>query len=190
MSRYGILGVLVVIVGVLLQGCAFEERMATGEPIYIEGVSREAVFSAAEAVLGEMSFTIEKSDIDAGVITTSSLRGGQFFEFWRNDNAGTRGVVESNIHSIQRAVELGISNLNGKVLVKCDVKVHRLSIPEKGFAGTSDAAGMFTTGGGGMQTLELNKEQRKQMAWIDVGADAELESRILELIRMKAKERI
>jgi len=124
--------------------------------------------SVSEDVLSRMGFTVEKADAGKGYIRTRPLRGGQFFEFWRKDNASARLLAESSIHSIQRTVELNITEGDNGVQVECDVAV---------------AANMFTASSTSLQRLTINPEQARRMEWIELGSDPALETRILEMIQ-------
>ena len=121
--------------------------------------------SAAEDVLTSMQFVIEKSDLVSGLIRTKPLRGSQFFELWRSDNVSAKSTAEANLHSIQRTVQLTISEQGNRVCVKCDVEVQRLS--------------------SGMQRLALNEKQQEEMSWIDLGGDPGLERKILQRLKNK-----
>ena len=146
---------------------------------------KELAMSAAEDVLSEMLFVIEKHDPQAGVVRTRPLTAAQFFEFWRNDNVEPQTAAQANLQSLQRTVEINISEQNNSISVECQVRVRRLSIPEKEFASVSQAANMFTVGDASLQKLQINEEQQEKMAWIDIGSDHALENKILTLIQKR-----
>ncbi len=167
-----------------LTGCSSQQVAAPG-PLSVAGANKTRVMSVAEDVLTQMHFTVEKADIEKGYIRTRSLRGGQLFEVWRKDNASASQLAEANFHSIQRTVELNITESDAGVQVKCDVGVRRLSLPENDHATRSRAARMFTASSTGMQRLTVNEEQAQRMEWIELGRDPALETRILQLIQRR-----
>jgi len=145
----------------------------------------------AEGVLAEMYFTIEKADIHNGLIRTRPLPGAQFFEFWRSDNIGTRNTIEANLHTIRRTVTLNISQQNPpgddrhriELRINCDVHVQRLSLPVRQVNSSANVYGIFSQSSPSLQRLKLNPEQAKQIEWIDLGRDSQLEEEILKRIK-------
>ena len=129
---------------------------------------------AAQDVLTDMGFRIDKYDVDAGVITTLPLTGGQFFEVWRGDNASSFSAAEANLHSIKRVVELTFAPSEGQLCMLCDTRIKRLSLPEKEVAGTTGTRSLFTKSSSQLMAVRLNPAQERQMAWIDMGSDAAL----------------
>ncbi len=168
----------------VLAGCSSQQVAAPG-PLSVAGANKTRVMSVAEDVLTQMRFTVEKADVEKGYIRTRPLRGGQLFEIWRKDNVSAGQVAEANLHSIQRTVELNITESDAGVQVKCDVGVRRLSLPENDHATRSRAASMFTASSTSLQRLTVNPEQAQQMEWIELGPDPALETRILQLIKRR-----
>lgn len=180
--------ILIVMVLLLyLTGCAPTQQITLDEPLLLPNAEKDLAMRTAQDVLAEMLFIIEKYDPQAGVIRTSPLTAAQFFEFWRHDNVGPQTAALANFHSMQRIVQINVSEKDNNVFVDCQVRVRRLSIPEKEFAAVSQAASMFTTGSISLQRLELNDEQKEKMAWIDLGPDHALEHKILTLIQERFK---
>jgi len=152
------------------------------------------VMEIAEDVLTDMYFTIDKLDPNSGFIKTRPLPGAQFFEFWRSDNIGSTNWINSNLHSIRRTVEVNISQQappflpsqeNRGVDINCVVKIQRLSLPARQVVSSARAYEMFSRSSPALQTLQLNPEQERKMAWIDLGTDTELETEILKRIENK-----
>ena len=167
-----------------LAGCASQQVAAPG-PLSVAGSNKTRVMSVAEDVLTRMRFTVEKADAEKGYIRTKPLRGGQLFEVWRKDNASAGQLAEANLHSIQRTVELNITESDAGVQVICDVGVRRLSLPENDHVTRSRAGSMFTASSTRRQRLTVNPEQAQQMEWINLGPDPALETRILQLIKRR-----
>jgi hypothetical protein len=165
-------------------GCARQQASAP-PPLKIRNMSKANVVAAAEDVLTRMHFAIEKADADAGYVKTRPLRGGQWFEFWRSDNASAYQGAQANVQSLQRTAEVNVSEIPGGVRVDCAVSVRRLSLPENDQVTMSRAAAMFTTSTGSLQRLEVNPDQAAGMEWIDLGPDGALAARILERIQKR-----
>jgi len=199
----------------LLAGCADPVRGPKGkasngaeqqhkvvERICVPNSDKSAAMQIAEDVLGEMHFTIEKSDADPvrgpkgkasngaepGLIRTRPLAGAQFFEFWRNDSVGAFNWSEANLHSIRRTVELDISEQAGQVCIGCNVEVQRLSLPERQVS-KGRAYEMFSESDASIQQLKLHSEQQQDMAWVDLGNDSKLGTEILKRIEKRTTTR-
>ena len=183
MKKQWILLVLSLACG-FLTGCT-EKQMATPEPKCLSSVDTNSAMKSSELVLIGMNFVIDKLDTNLHVMTTKPQSGSQFFELWRKDNVGGYNMAQSNLHSIQRTVELGFNEIQGQVCIVCTVKRERLSIPEKQIDSAARAYSLYTTGNESMQNLTLNEEQEKKMEWIDVGRDSRLEKVILDKIDKK-----
>jgi len=168
---------------VLLAGCAKQQQYGQNSgSVYVTNATIPDAIKTTEAVLGRMHFIIEKSDANAGILRTRPLAGAQFFELWRSDNVGSFNFAESNIQSIRRVVELNFSRRDTKLLISCDVKTQRLSLPEHQVTSSTQAYRMYSLSTTSMQTLKLSPEQKKEMAWIDLGRDEKLAGVILEQI--------
>ena len=161
------------------------------------GIGTADMMEVAEDILRSMHFTIEKADVlrksakgrltaesqgQSGFIRTRPLPGAQFFEFWRSDNVGTDNTLAANLHTIRRTVTLNISQQDRKLRIGCEVQAQRLSLPERQVNSSARVYGMFSLSSPSLQRLKLNPEQKKEMAWIDLGRDSQLETEILKRI--------
>ena len=151
--------------------------------------STQHVMEVAEDVLTGMYFTIEKADVDSGLIRTRPLPGAQFFEFWRSDNVGADNALAANLHSIRRTVTINISHV-GAVRepprrIGCEVQTQRRSLPERHLSSSARVYGMFSQSSPLLQRLKLNPEQKRKMAWTDLGRDSRLEAEILKRIETR-----
>lgn len=164
----------------MLTGCAQQQHQEVVEQICLPEKQKPKVMQAAEDILAQMHFTIDKSDAEKGIIRTKPLPAAQSFEFWRSDNVGSFNSTEANLHSIRRTAELSISRQAGQLCISCDVKVQRLSLPERDITGSGRAYEMFTRSKQSIQVLELHPEQEKDVAWIDLGSDKQLATEILK----------
>lgn len=193
----------------LWTGCVSRTATSPAEPnapavavqtLCEEGVTTAEVIQSAQNVLTRMHFAIEKLDTEQGVIKTRPLRGAQVFEFWRRDNASTFDSEEANIQSVRRTVELRVSSktvdpkpeaggarslqppASSLLCLECTVSVQRLSVPENEIAGTSEAYRIHSRSTPTLQRIDLSPQQRRAMAWIDLGEDRDLAARILDRV--------
>jgi len=153
-------------------GCSQPQRGETSEPLCLTGLDRQVAFSTAEDVLGRMNFTIAKSDIEQGIIRTRPLPGAQWFEFWRGDSTGGFNAAEASLHSIRRTVEI---NIDSQLCISCNTKVERLC--------TTDDGRPFASLTMTLDTSSLLS--RPSSAWVDLGPDVKLETKILNKIKQR-----
>ena len=190
-------------------GCASRPPRSVDEPnapcppvqMFCEdGVTTAEVVEAAEYVLTRMHFAIEKLDAEQGIVKTRPLRGAQFFEFWRSDNAGSYACAEANLQSVRRTVGLRVNNeavdrrpeaggayslqpaASNLLCLECVVSVQRLDLPESEIAGTSEAYQVRSRSTAALQRIEISPQQRRTMTWIDLGEDRDLAARVLDRI--------
>ncbi len=179
-----ICGLWSVVCGLLLAGCAEQQQYGAAKPIRVENIDKLQVMEAVEDVLVKMHFTIDKANADDGFIRTKPLLGAQFFELWRSDNVGTGNWLSSNLHSIRRIVELNINEQDKDLDINCDVKIYRLSLPERENR-SAHAYDLFSTSSSTVQRIQLHPEQKADMAWIDLGKDEQLAAEILKRIEQQ-----
>jgi len=169
----------------IVAGCAEPYRNETVEQICPAGIDKQQAMQIAEDVLGKLHFTIAKYDAELGVIKTRPLTGAQFFEFWRKDNVGSFNSAEANLHTIRRIAELNINQQDTLLCIRCNVNAQRLRLPEREIRSRARAYDMFSQSGSSRQRLKLNPEQKRDMAWIDLGSDTKLATVILKRIENK-----
>ncbi len=171
----------------ILTGCAQPEHKQVVGQICLQDTQKQKAMQMAEDVLDRMNFTISNADTEQGIIRTKPLPAAQSFEFWRSDNVGSFNATEANLHSIRRTAELQISSQGDRLCINCDVKVQRLSIPERQITTSGRAYEIFTSSRQSIQMLELHPEQKESMAWINLGDDKQLATEILKQIEKKLK---
>ena len=191
MSTYRLYKYTLMTCALIAAGCS-QQNLAPlrvkvqGSALYVErdqGMGTADLMEVAEDVLARMYFTIDKADVDSGLIRTRPLPGAQFFEFWRSDNAGADNALAANLHTIRRTVTLDISLQGQELRIGCNVQAQRLSLPERqDTSSTTRIYGMFSQSDSSLQRLKLNPEQKEEMAWIDLGSDKRLEAEILKRI--------
>lgn len=173
-----------------LAGCAKQQQFKTLDQICIAIPEHGApdtghVMQAAEDVLVRMHFTIDKAEAESGYIKTRPLAGAQFFELWRKDNVGAFNATEANLHTIRRTVELNITQQGEQLCIDCDVNVQRLNMPQREAISTTRVYDIFSESKSSIQKLKLNPEQKKAMAWVDLGKDTKLSTVILKRLEEK-----
>ncbi|MBN1457497.1 MAG: hypothetical protein JW912_06575 [Sedimentisphaerales bacterium] len=176
---------LLLLCPVVICGCGKRVQIEESQPLCLVPIDREQFMEIAEDALVRMYFVIEKYDVNAGFIKTKPLRGAQFFEFWRKDNTSFKKGAESNIHSIQRIVQMTVDQGEQGLCMKCNVKVQRLSIPEEEFLVMSRVQETFSEKSSSIQSLRVPEKKQSQMTWIDIGDDPVLETKILDTIERK-----
>jgi hypothetical protein len=170
-------------ISVLTAGCAMQSRSAApGEPTHWAGVTTADAVQAAEDILVRMNFEIEKADATHGVVRTLPLRSAQVFEFWRQDNAAASDVLQADVQTLRKLVQIEFKPAGGQLAVNCRVRVQQLSIPEAQTAFVSHAYQMHSRSTPTTQTLDLSPKQKREMAWIDRDDDPILAQRIVERI--------
>lgn len=185
MNRFKTLSFAACVVVGIFGGCAKQQQFETVEQICVGDLDKAEAMRMAEDVLGEMYFSVAKSDSEQGLIRTRPLASAQFFEFWRKDNVGAFNQAESNLHSIRRIVEMDVSRKEDRLCIGCNVNVQRLNLPERLLRGRGRSYEMFSVSSPKLQRLKLDAEQRKLMAWVDLGRDGQLETEILKRIEKK-----
>lgn len=166
-------------------GCASQQLAQSTDPVCLPNTNTDEAMNAAETVLENMYFELEKYDPDELYIRTRPLSGAQFFEFWRRDNASGFATGQANLHSIHRVVELTFSEQETATCIQCRVQVLRLSIPERPIEGAGRIGHLYTESNTGSQTLQLDRSHISRIEWLDAGPDRELERRILKKIQQE-----
>jgi len=184
LSVYGVLRTVAIVTVCLLSGCAKKQQFEP-KPVCLANIDVNSAMVQAEKALIRMNFVVEKADMAGGIMRTGPLSGGQFFEFWRKDNRGAYNRNMANLHSVRRTAELRFAQENGQMCINCNVKVERLSIPEKEIDSSSRAYSLFSDSGQSDQSMELNAEQKASMEWVDLGRDNGLETYILKKINKR-----
>ncbi len=177
---------IVSIAPVILAGCADNKQFEPVEEVCLSDIAESEAMQAAEEVLGQMQFSIVKSDTESGVIMTRPIRGAQLFEIWRGDSVGGFNTAEANLHTIRRSAEVKVGEEGGQVCIRCEVRTQRLNMPQKAEGSRSQAFKLFSEGNSRLQKLTLGPEQKQGMVWVDLGGDKVLSTAILKRIEKKA----
>ena len=163
-----------------LASCAQNKYAKTIDQLCPPTANKAQVISAAEQVLAEMHFNIEKFDVNAGYTRTTPLSGAQSFEFWRSDSVGSFNRTEADFQSIRRAVEINISEQAGRLCINCNATTQRLSLPQSQIA--TDQQTVMAYQQQTAKNPQLNRDQKLTPTWTDLGRDNQLETEILKRI--------
>ncbi|MCK4998631.1 MAG: hypothetical protein KAS23_03820 [Anaerohalosphaera sp.] len=177
MNRYFFSSLLML--AFLLAGCTQHSQLPTSNPLCTLGMDKADAMELTADILENLNFTIEKYDVEKGIISTKPLRGGQFFEPWRKDNIGADNIRLSNLHSIMRTVTVTVSQQSDQTCLDCSVAVRRLSTLERPIDGFGNLPSVFTPSRSRLQKLRM----KRQYEWVDLADDQELEYAILQLVR-------
>jgi hypothetical protein len=161
-------------------GCAENKYAKTIEQLCPPTADKVQAITAAEQVLADMHFHIEKFDVDAGYIRTAPLSGSQSFEFWRSDSVGSFNQTEADLQSVRRAVEININEQAGQLCINCRVSTQRLSLPQSQTA--TDQQIIMSHEQKDVKKSKVNREQKTTLTWTDLGRDNQLETEILKRI--------
>ncbi len=165
----------------LLSGCAVNKYTKTIDQICPPAISRTDAMTAAEDVLANMNFEIEKFDVNSGYIRTAPLSGAQTIEFWRSDNAGSFNQAEADLQSLRRIVVLNITEQAGQLCINCTATTQRLSVPQ-GSVDVEQGRPVMSSGQKSLQKTRYNLEHKSNISWTDLGRDNQLETEILTRI--------
>jgi hypothetical protein len=147
-------------------------------------ISQAGTVRAAQDVLLDMHFALEKADAQAGLVRTRPLPGAQFFELWRSDNVGVQNQALSNLQNIRRTAEIRITEQDGQQRIDCVVNMQRLSLPNRDIDSAARAYQMFSNSSPLLQTLVLGS-QVSDVDWVSLGRDSLLEKEILQRIEQR-----
>jgi hypothetical protein len=173
----------------VLAGCGQQQKKSIADSNSLPDIDAGEAMEVAEDVLAKMHFAIDKADVSTGYIRTRPLPGAQFFEFWRSDNVGSENSFLANFHTIRRTVELNMNRRQGQLEIDCDVRIQRLSLPERETFSAARAYGMYTRSGPTLQKLRFSTEQIKGIEWIDLDKDEKLAAEIVKRITERIARR-
>jgi hypothetical protein len=184
MNNSGLHKLLICVSLSLLAGCAENSGVRPTKQTCLSASPTPSVAdatSAAEQVLAQMHFTIEKLDAQAGYIKTNPLAGAQSIEPWRSDSAGLFNRMEADLHTIRRTIELNITRQADRICIDCRATTQRLSMPnspvasDRGYTAISESYRAYHKPG-------FEAEQKSSMTWIDLGRYGQLETEIIKRI--------
>ena len=176
------------ILAIFLAGCGTHAADQLDEPLSEMSAPKRnfhANWRASLDVLDEYRFQIGRSDRRAGLITTEPLLGKHWCEFWRSDAATCQDLWESTLQTIHRVAVVRIQpeaeSASGFV-VEAEVRTYRSNRPVQQITSTSEAYGMFTTGG------RVDEDENRDGAedFVELGRDEKLSTELTEQIRLRA----
>lgn len=117
----------------------------------------DALWLAAQDVLREYRFTIDRHDRRAGLITTKPLTGMQVFEPWREDAANRTDLADSSLKTLYRTVTVRIQPTapgSADYEPVVEVAVSKPPPPKREFHSIGAAYGLFALPGSGDEEEE------------------------------------
>ena len=182
MKLKGFMTIICLLLMLAAAGCHTPARVTTAsEPLCFESYDTADIMKAAETVLVDKKFTIEKFDVGNGYIVTRPMRGSQSFEFWRHDNVGKFNKGISSNQSIQRIVELEVLQGSGDLCISCYAHLRKLSMANDNFITLANSHRTYTSSGREVMRLTPSADE---IDWVEMGRDYELESDILAKIKL------
>ncbi len=176
------------ILAIFLVGCGTHAADRLDEPLSEMSAPKRNFhvnWRASLDVLDEYRFEIGRADRRAGLITTEPLLGKHWFEFWRSDAATGEDLWESTLQTIHRVAVVRIQpdpeSASGFV-VQAEVRTYRSNRPVQEITSTSEAYGMFTTGG--RVDEDLSRDGAED--FVELGRDEKLSAELAEQIRLRA----
>lgn len=146
----------------------------------------QKVLLAAQETLAAMHFEIEKFDPQSGYLRTRPLRGGQFFEPWRQDNATLRDYARSNIDTLRRTVEIFAPPQGQSGEWQCVVHLEKLYLPSAAIRGATHFAHLYSQSRRtSVLGLTLSEQAEQGAEWLPLGDDEALQARIIRRIEQK-----
>jgi len=193
MKRSKSFSTFIIALFLFVTGCTPKQQLQRARQLPVQlclqSVTKTRAANAAEDVLTDMLFDIDKKDTSLGIITTTPLPAAKFFEIWRSDPVGIENWIESNLHSVRKTARINITHNNQQLCIRCEVLTQRLSIPENNLTSSARAYAMFTESGSSIQQLKLHPEQQRRMSWLNAGKDYKLASEILNRIQKQIKQK-
>jgi hypothetical protein len=131
------------------------------------------------------SFTVDRVDFRAGLMTTLPLVSKQFFELWRNDVVTPRGVAESSLDTIRRTARFEVRRRDdGKYEAAPKVLVERFSLEERRITSVARFAEMFTAEKTeGSRSRDRSGGDLPDTYWYAAGRDHALEAHLANAVR-------
>jgi hypothetical protein len=188
---------VVLVGGVLIAGCAAPQRHGPAVTRSFDNLSaeqRDTLWDAAQVVLREHHFRLDRVDRRAGLISTTPQTSQHAFEFWRKDTDTAHDFLEASLRTVRRSVEVAVSPAEvnagedeavadaADAMVTVTVRREYFCTPERQFNSSIAALRMF-----GNELPRADTGERiipTDTYWIDAGRDLALERYLLgEILR-------
>jgi len=173
---------LLVLLAAVAAGCTTPSAARFSNPMILTDAAPSQVEVAAERIVTELRFEIERPPTAPGRITTLPLTGASWFEFWRQDTQGAFQSVEASAHTVRRMVTVQVmpKDKGCQVLVKVDKQ--RLSAPNVMPDNIAEAFSKYNPEDS--ELVRQNELAPKKYKWVETGRDEILEQYILEHIQL------
>lgn len=148
----------------------------------------QAVWDASLATLRAWGWEVAYADRRAGRIVTQPMTGKQFWEFWREDAATTRGTMESSLQTIFRQAHVTVrprEDADDRYAVSAYVTETRSNRPQPQLEASSEAILMFR-GGGVSPAWMVDYGQDRDQQRSNLGLNAPLSKKLTGAILQRA----
>ena len=177
-----VLGLLVVLGVAALAGCTRPASVRFVNPMIFTAADPGEVAAAARRTLTELRFQIEYPPAAEGRITTESLTGASWFEFWRKDTRGAWQSLEASAHTTRRKATVAVTRKDKGCQVLVKIEKQRASAPNLGPDNIAEAFSRYHPEES--ERMRQNELAKTKYKWIDMGRDDALEQDILERIQL------
>lgn len=187
LTRTSIRFTIAAIAFVALAGCTAPGRTGPVAMQTFDDTSpeqRDGLWEAAQEVLREHHFQLDRVDRRAGHITTQPMTSQHFFEFWRKDVATPYDFAEASMRTVRRSVDVAVAGEGDEATIAVTVKREFIATPERQFNSTIVALRMFGNDLPRADTGERITEA--DTYWIDAGRDPAMERYLLDRITARA----
>jgi hypothetical protein len=172
---------------ILAAGCAAKPLSPAPTVLAARDRAFEAVWQAAEEVLREHRFTIDRADRRDGVITALPLLSRHGLELWRKDAVTDRDRLEGTLQTIYRQVTVRLRRRDpakdkdlpqGEYVADVAVRVTRSNKPALQVTSAADAYDLFFAPGAiGRSYAEAGcTAAAPRQEKVDLGRDENLEA--------------
>jgi hypothetical protein len=146
----------------------------------------DRLWGAAQDVLRDHQFRLDRVDRRAGVVSTLPETSQQLFEFWRHDVATTADLWEATLNPIRRWIQVTFARDGDGPWTQVSVVVHkeRLSAPDRQFNNSGAAFLLF--GYTLPSTTGMTQVTPAHDRWIACGHDPAMEDYLLTRILERA----
>jgi len=175
------------VAGAITAGCTAPQRNGPVTSQALAGADsaqRETLWLAAQDVLREHHFRLDRVDVRTGVIRTQPQTSEHFFEFWRDDVKTPYDALEASLRTVRRSVEISMVPSDGDEAIAITVQREYFCTPERQFNSSIAALRMF---GNDLPRADTGEPiTDRDSYWVNAGRDLAVERYLLDEILRRA----
>jgi hypothetical protein len=150
----------------------------------VVGDDYEELWQAADDARRRFGFEVALADFAGGVLATTPLVGGQWFEPWRDEQRTPAAWAEASLATVRRHVVFTFKQQSpGEFAVVPKVVVERQARGERPISFGTDFRGVLGTAGVGRRS---DDDQNPRLGWFAQGRDPVLEAALARYIAAKS----